>query len=156
METPFRAQSFVKHQVVTKDDLEVTQANLQWLEDNTPRSRFFRDNGTPVDVRSIVISGRTGFGKSKKQTTVRKRVHFGSAFHPACHPNVMSGIISDAAQEIFVIFNGPGGAVLPTASGFEVVAHVKDNNTKDKWKISKPFYVSWHAYGFRRNDIHAL
>lgn len=156
METPFRAQAFTKHQPVTKDDMEVTQANLQWLEDNTPRGRFFRENGAPTDVRSIVISGRVGFGKSRKDNIVRKKVRFGKAFHPDCHPNVTRGVVSDGTQSVFCVFNGPGGRLLPDSTGFEVVIMVPEDNIKDKWKIKKPFHITWHAYGYRRETVNAF
>jgi len=151
--TPFRAFRFKTGEVITKDDMDQAQANLQWLQDNTPRGRFYGAAGKVMDVKTVVICGRVGIGKSTKDTTARRTVNFGKAFHPSCNPNVTTGVVSDGTKEIFCTVNGPGGRLLPDASGFDVVVNVPGATKKDKWKIKKPFYVYWQAYGFRADDM---
>lgn len=153
MITPFRAMSFKDNDVITKDDTDQMQNNLQWLNDNTPRGRLYREDGPSKDAKLVMICGRISIPKSKKDNMVIKRVRFGKAFSANSRPNVTTGIIADAPTEIFCVVNGLDGQVLPTAAGCEIKVHVPDKNTSDKWKISKPLHVHWQAFGFREDDM---
>lgn len=150
--TPFKAMSFVKDDVVTKDSLDQMQANYQWINDNTPRGRFYRGNGEPLDVRTLVVSGRARIRKNKKDDTGKARVRFRKAFAPNCHPHVTTGIVSDFQRRIFCVVNGPGGVNYPNANGFEIKVNIAAEKKKND-KIQKEFWIHWHAFGYRTDDM---
>lgn len=157
MITPFKSMNFVLNEVITKDELDTMQTNLQWLLDNTPRGRFIQENGRPVDVRSVIVSGREDIPASKNNSTVKKSVTFPKAFYVNCRPNVTTAILTDAEPEVFCVVSGPGNSIVPTATGFEITVTVNDQRKKkEDWRISKPFHIYWQAFGYRASDVNDL
>ena len=58
METPYKAISFEKHDVVTRPVLDQLNANYRWILENTPRGRFYRDNAEPRPENINMIAGK--------------------------------------------------------------------------------------------------
>lgn len=150
--TPFKAMEFKKNDVVTLDAMDQMQANYQWIMDNTPRGRFVRLSGEPQNERTVLLAGRARIKRDKKADTAVSRVRFGKAFAPSCRPHVTTGVVSDFQKRIFCVVNGPQGKNYPNANGFEV--KVKIHAVKDKRdRIEKMFWVHWHAFGYRTDDM---
>lgn len=148
METPFRALSFKRGQVITDDDMEQLIANYQWVFDNHPRARYYRDPGKPTaDTLAMVLGGRARIAKSKKEDTALVKVNFRKAFSPGCQPHVTTGVVSDLPRQIFCVVNGPAGKTYPNSSGFEIKVVLHEGGAKDK--IARSFFVDWIAYGYR-------
>ena len=154
MDTPFRAMTFVKNDVITTDKMDQLDSNHQWLLENTPRSKVFVGNGTATNLltKGMVVGGKVAIKKNLKEQTAKVRVNLGSAFDPKCQPHVTTGIVSDFQRKIFCVINGPGGKDLPNASGFEVVINIAADAKKHD-KIEKGFYVCWSAFGWRRDNV---
>lgn len=154
METPFRSVDVATYEPISRRLLDADQANLQWLYENTPRERFYAEDGTYYYNPSVIVCGRVDFSKSKKESKVTKRVNLGKAFHSSCQPDITLSLASPGAQDIFLVLNGPNNQPYPNHTGFDIVATVMDDNPKDKWKISKPFSVYWQARGYRPEETH--
>jgi len=159
METPYRAVDFAEHEVITLETMNQISNNLQWIHDNTPRSRFFTEVDevvTTTDERMVILFGRINVGQSRKNSTVKKKVSFAKSFAPDCLPNVTTGVIARGAGNVFCVVNGPKGSVLPTARGCEIVVtapHADDTIKKRKWQIAKPIVINWQAYGIRSGEL---
>lgn len=158
MVTPFKAIEFAKHDTITRRMLDTVQSNNQWLKDNTPRGRLIAENGAVQDKLTVLVSGRVFIARNKKYNYATRTVRFPAAFDSNCRPNVTTGIMSEGAKEIFVVVNGPSGALLPNSTGFDIQISADDagNNAskpKNRWRIAKGFYVTWQAMGYRRNDM---
>jgi hypothetical protein len=157
VETAYRALSFKQHDTITRDQLDQVQQNLQWVKDNTPRGRFFRQTTKgPVakDNLLVVIGGKAKISKNHKGSSSRATVKFGKAFASNCNPNVTTGICADAQRTLFCVLNGPGGVNLPNHTGFEIFCAIQDNPvTKKSEFIKKDFWVHWIAMGFRTDDM---
>lgn len=145
--TPFRTVPWAANSVVTEDKLDQLQDNNQWLLENTPRGRYFRVDGGRKNIDIILVAGKTKVIKDPKSYMGRSTVKFGKAFHPDCHPNVTTGIISDTKRKIFCIVQGLGTDLLPNATGFEIV--IDTSNTLDDFNVARTFFVSWHAFGYK-------
>lgn len=158
METTFKAVDFAKHDVITRDLLDIIQANNQWLSENTPRTRQIGDDGSVVDDLGIIVSGRVRIPRSKKNANSVQTVSFGKAFHPTCYPAVTTGVVSENQRQIFCVVNGPEGRTLPNASGFDIRINVDEDawvgTGKKRWKIAKEFFVYWQAAGYRPVGVH--
>lgn len=150
METPYKAVSFERNDIVTIDALDQLQANNQWIHDNTPRGRFYRGD-THLDVRSVIIGGRVNVPANNKSPSARVPVKFGKAFKSECRPHVTTGIISDKRPDIFCVINGPNATDHPTDVGFDVV--VLMNPVTNKEVIKNAFAVAWHAFGYRDVNV---
>lgn len=144
--------SFNKDDIVTNNDLDQMQANLQWLKDNTPRSRFFRENTDTTSDDMVLVSGRVSIDKSKESQTAIKSIRFGRAFASNCRPNVSLGIVCQPGMNVHVVVNGPDNQLLPNSSGFQIKAYVP-GTSKKTWKINKDFHVCWQAVGYRTRDM---
>lgn len=152
METPFRALTFVKGETITKDKMDQLQANYQWINDNTPRSRLFLSTNNLLDTRMVVIGGRVLIRRSRKRDDATVGVRFGSAFAPECRPNVTTGINADFQRQIFCVVNGFRGLVVPDATGCQIQVNMAKYKGK-KDIIKKNFYVHWSAIGYRTDDM---
>lgn len=157
METAYRAVSFKQHDIMTRDLMDQLQQDLQYVNDNTPRGRLFKNasNGTTLqDDLLVVICGRAKMNRNRKKPDTQATVKFGAAFDPSCTPNVTTGICADHQRNLFVVVNGPKGQTLPDSTGFEIYAVVQDDPTTKKTDvIKKDFWVHWMAMGFRRDDM---
>lgn len=152
METPYRAVSFAKHQIIDESTMDQLQSNNQWIHDNTPRGRYYRYGSTPKDTQTVLICGRALIRRNRKSDSARVGVRFGRAFHPTCRPSVTTGVVADFQRKIFCTVHGPEGINLPTSSGFEISINIAaDRATQDS--IRKSFWVHWAAFGFRRDDM---
>ncbi len=151
METPFRSVKLASGDVITISDMRQHEDNLQWLKDNTPRGMYLGAAGTDRKSNLLLVSGRVYIPRSKKESTVSRKVRFGDRFAPGCNPNVTTGVISDGTTSIYVVVNGRDNKALPDSSGFDLVASVAD--TGGAWKINKGFYINWQATGYRSDDL---
>ena len=152
MEDPYRAVSFVDGETITLDKMNQMETNLQWINDNTPRGRYYRASGSPLDVRTIVVGGKALVKKNIKSDSAKVSVRFGRAFSSSCTPNVTVGICSDFQTKIFCVVNGPKGKLFPDATGFEIYVNIAaDKATEDR--IRKDFWIHWHAFGYRDDDM---
>ena len=149
---PYRAVEFAQDQTITKSDMDQLQANYTYLWENTPRGSFMRASGDLLEVRTVVVCGRSFIKKSNKQDTAGAVVRFGKTFAPKCHPHVTTGVVADKEKRIFCTITGPGGKATPDASGFEIKVNVAADKKKDD-HIKKGFWIHWSALGYRQDDI---
>lgn len=142
--TPFKVVSWSPLDPITDDKLSAMVSNDNWLRDNMVRGRYGA-NGVNRDTGIRIASGLALItsGKSADRT---RNVSFGNYFSESCKPIVTTGIVSASQRQIFATIDGPGSKPQPTRDGFQVHVHVNSNN-KNK-KISRNFYVSWHALGY--------
>lgn len=143
--TEFQVVSWQPLDVISQDKLSAMVNNDNWLRDNTVRARY-SGNGVKKDTGIRILTGLVLITSGKSASPQPKTVGFDNYFSQSCTPIVTTGIISSAQRQIFVTIDGPGSALQPTRSGFNVNVYV--NSTNKKKKISKNFYVSWHAIGF--------
>lgn len=142
--TSFKVISWSPGDVITDYKLGALVNNDQWLRDNSLRARYV---GHGVS-RSENIRMLTGLVQipSGKAANASKSVSFNGFFSDGCHPIVTTGIVSSSQRQIFATIDGPGKNLQPDRSGFTMHVHVNSNNKKQK--ISRNFYVSWHAIGY--------
>jgi len=166
--TPFKAMQYTRDDPITKDSLDTLQSNYQWLYENSPRGRYYEASGLPLDEKTIILAGKARIRKNRKSATERTSVRFGRTFDPRCQPHITTGIISDFQRRIYCVVNGPVGIDYPNANGFDIKATVhfdeeeikkqnkgkgKNKKKKVKPKIEREFFVAWHAFGFRADDM---
>ena len=151
METPFRALSFVNHEVITRDKMDQLQADYQWINDNTPRGRLYRDGGV-LDYQLMLVAGKSLIRRNRKRDDQKVGVRFAKAFHPNCRPNVTTGVVADFQRQIFCTVHGPKGVNYPNYTGFEISVNIAADNKKQD-VIKKNFYVHWSAMGYRKADM---
>lgn len=157
METPYKAISFVKHEILSRDRLDQLQANYQWINDNTPRGRLFMPNRPAKNKLLVIIGGKRQINRDRKNARAKASVKFGRAFAPNCNPNVTTGIVADFQRHIFCVVNGPKGKALPDSTGFEIAVAVQDDPTTKKTEvIKKDFFIHWSAFGYRTDDMNAF
>jgi hypothetical protein len=152
LETPYKAVSFVKHDTITRDVLDQLNFNYRWIQENTPRSRFYRDQGEPRPENGVLLAGKTKILENKQNDTARVNVSFSRAFAPTCRPAITTGVCADFQKKIFCVVSGPGGSNYPTASGFRVVVNVAADHA-DQDHIKKTFWVHWSAFGYREETV---
>jgi hypothetical protein len=153
METPYKAVEFTKHEVVTRQTLDQMQSNLQWIKDNTPRSRVYAPNGVPTDVLTVIVSGKALIKKNKKSDTGHANVKFrGNIFDPRCRPHVTRGINAGFQRNIFCTLHGPGKTNYPDSTGFAITVNIAADKDKQD-AIKKNFYVHWQAHGYRKDNM---
>jgi hypothetical protein len=148
--TPYKALEFAKNDVITKDDVDQMQTNLQYIKDNTPRGRFIGPRKIHNSL-NVLIAGRTPIRKNTKSRSAYVKVEFPArAFDPGCRPAITTGIVSDQTSKIFCVVNGPGGTDYPTATGFDISVVVSKDSAQNS--IIRDFWVDWHAYGYRTDN----
>lgn len=158
--TPYKTITFDDGDVITLDTLDQMQSNLQWIKDNSPRSRTFLSDDTWMSTRTVILAGKVKINPNKKSDTGKAIVHLPPLFDPACTPMVTTGIIATWTRKIHCTVTGLGAASLPSAAGFEVYANVGLENMKAKKvadrkkndKLKKPVWISWIAYGYRSTN----
>lgn len=142
--TPFKVISWSPQDPITAGKLNTMVSNDNWLRDNTVRGKYSA-NGVHRDSGIRIASG-LALITSGKRAQRRKYVSFGNYFSESCRPIVTTGIVSASQRQIFATIDGPGAKPQPTRDGFQVHVHVESRNKKRK--ISRNFYVSWHALGY--------
>lgn len=142
--TEFKVISWAPLDPVDDEKLDAMVSNDNWLRDHQVRGRYGA-NGVNRDTGIRLASGLCLItsGKAASQT---KFVTFGNYFSDSCKPIVTTGIVSATQRQIYVTIDGPGSKPQPTRDGFQV--HVYVNSTNKAKKISRNFYVSWHAIGY--------
>jgi len=142
--TEFKVVSWAPLDPITDEKLDAMVNNDNYLRDNMVRGRYGA-NGVNRDTGIRIASGLALItsGKSADKT---KYVDFGNYFSDSCNPIVTTGIVSGSQRQIYATIDGPGSKAQPTRDGFQVHVHVNSSNKKKK--ISRNFYVSWHAIGF--------
>lgn len=151
METPYRAVSFSKHDIITRQDMDQLEFNYRYVNDNTPRGLFHKAETKKIETYLIVVSGRATIKKKPKVDTSTVKVKFGKAFHPNCHPSITTGIVSRQTK-VFCVVHGPKKIDYPNATGFEMTVNIADSGKKDK--IKNNFFVNWQAMGYRTEDMY--
>lgn len=142
--TPFQVVSWNPLDPITDDKLDAMVNNDNWLRDNQVRGRYGA-NGVNKDTGIRIASG-LALITSGKSAQKSKYVSFGNYFSDSCKPIVTTGIVSASQRQIYATIDGPGSKPQPTRDGFQVHVHVTSSNKKKK--ISRNFYVSWHALGY--------
>lgn len=150
METPYKAVSFDKHDIVTRDVLDQLNNNTRWVQENTPRSRFYRDLLEPSAENGVLIGGMVKIAKNKKSDTATVNVSFPTAFAPDCTPAVTTAVVADFQTKIFCSVTGLDQSGYPSANGFKVIVDVDSGKGVG---IKKNFWVHWNAFGYRADDI---
>lgn len=152
METPYKAVSFAKHDIITRDTLDTLQQNYQWINENTPRGRFYRGGGVPTALNVVVVAGKKEIPQNKKRDWAVVPVRLGKSFAPSCSPSVTTGVVADFQRQIFCVVHGPQGVNYPTSEGFQISVNIASDKPKED-VIKKNFFVHWHALGFRTDDM---
>ena len=153
METPYKAIGFEQHDILERHIMDQNQSNLQWIKDNTPRGRVFRDSGRGIDTNLRLVVGREHIRADKKSDTARVEVKFGgNAFDADCHPHITFSVVNDLQRNIFCVVKGPRGARYPNADGFEIWVNINSEKDKNDF-IKKDFFVHWHAFGYRKVNL---
>lgn len=142
--TPFKVISWAPLEPITDEKLDAMVSNDNWLRDNMMRGRYAA-NGVTRETGLRMASGLALITSGKAASKTRG-VGFGSYFSESCKPIVTTGIVSAAQRQIYVTIDGPGTKPQPTRDGFQV--HVFVNSRNRRKKISRNFYVSWHALGY--------
>lgn len=142
--TEFKVVSWSPRDPITDEKLDNMVNNDNWLRDHQVRGRYSA-NGVRFDVGIRMASG-LALITSSKSADRNKSVSFGNYFSEGCKPIVTTGIVSSSQRQIFASIDGPGSKPQPTRDGFQVHVHVNSKNKRRK--ITKNFYVSWHALGY--------
>lgn len=149
METPFKEMDFRRGDIITQEDMDQMQTNLQWLYEHTPRGLFYTRTGKTTTSKISVVGGRVAIPKNTKSDTRQVRVTFPArAFASNCHPHVTTGIVADQQFRIFSTVAGPGGIGVPTNTGCTIKINIGAIH-KVNDSVLKEFFVVWHAFGFR-------
>lgn len=149
---PYRAVEFVEDEVVLQEELDQLQSNYQWINDNTPRGRFFREEGRNQDTKLMLLCGKALVKKNNKESTASVNVTFEKSFSPACNPQVTTGVVCDFSKKVFVSLRGPGGKGMPDNTGFTLNVDIAEEKEKLD-KIANEFWIHWHAFGYRTDDM---
>ncbi len=142
--TAFKVISWSKNDPVTLGKLQALVNNDNYLRDTMMRGRYGA-NGVNRDTGIRMASG-LALITSGKTAWKTKYVSFGNYFSDSCKPIVTTGIVSASQRQIFCTIDGPGSKPQPTRDGFQVHVFVESKNKKKK--ISRNFYVAWHALGY--------
>lgn len=142
--TPFKVISWAPTDPITDEKLDAMVSNDNWLRDNMMRGQYGA-NGVTRETGIRMASG-LALITSGKAASKSRSVSFGTYFSESCKPIVTTGIVSSSQRQIYATIDGPGNKPQPTRDGFAV--HVFVNSKNKKKKISRNFYVSWHALGY--------
>lgn len=142
--TEWNIVSWSPRDPITDEKLDGMVSNDNYLRDHMVRGRYSA-NGVKIDTGIRLASGLCLITSGKSANKV-KSVSFNNFFSEGCKPIVTTGIVSASQRLIFVTIDGPGSKPQPTRDGFQVHVHVESKNKKKK--ISRNFYVSWHALGY--------
>lgn len=142
--TAFKVVSWAPLDPITDEKLDAMVSNDNWLRDNQMRGQYGA-NGVTRETGLRMASGLALITAGKSASKSRS-VSFGTYFSESCKPIVTTGIVSASQRQIYATIDGPGNKPQPTRDGFQV--HVFVNSKNKKKKISRNFYVSWHALGY--------
>lgn len=142
--TPFKVISWAPLDPITDEKLDAMVSNDNWLRDNMLKGRYDA-NGVTRETGLRMASG-LALITSGKRAQKSRNVSFDTFFSESCKPIVTTGIVSSAQRQIHATIDGPGNKRQPTRDGFQVHVFVQSKNKKKK--ISRNFYVSWHALGY--------
>ncbi len=135
--------------VITREIVDQMYSNQRWLYENTPRARWYFAEDEKIQETDFVIQcGRVWIPPSKKEYKIVQTVQFGEGFDSTCHPNITTGICSEAEFEVFVAVNGPGDKLLADSTGFTMTVDVREADNKE-WAIAKGFNICWQAAGWK-------
>lgn len=142
--TPFKVVSWSPNDPLEDDKLDAMVQNDNWLLENMMRGQY---NSTGV-VREtgLKFAGGLAIITSGKSASKSRYVNFDNYFSESCKPIVTTGIVSSSQRQIHATIDGPGSKPQPTRDGFQIHVYVQSKNKKKK--ISRNFYVSWHALGY--------
>ncbi len=143
--TPFKVISWSPDEPIDDYKLDAMNSNDNWLRQVMVRGQY-RANGVYRDEGIRLASG-LALITARKASTAAVNVNFGQYFSDGCKPVVTTGIVSRAQRQIFVTVDGPGSQWLPSRDGFQVHVAVIAAKKANK-KISRNFYVAWHAVGY--------
>lgn len=142
--TPFKVISWAPLDPITDEKLDAMVSNDNWLRDNMMRGQYAA-NGVTRETGLRMASGLALITSGKAASKTRG-VSFGTYFSESCKPIVTTGIVSASQRQIYATIDGPGNKPQPTRDGFQVHVYVQSSNKKNK--ISRNFYISWHALGY--------
>lgn len=142
--TPFKVVSWAPLDPITDEKLDAMVSNDNWLRDNMLRGRYGA-NGVTRETGLRIASGLALITSGKAASRSRS-VSFDTFFSESCNPIVTTGIVSSSQRQIYATIDGLGNKPQPTRDGFQVYVFVNSKN-KNK-KISRNFYISWHALGY--------
>lgn len=142
--TAFKVVSWAPLEPITDEKLDAMVSNDNWLRDNMMYGKYSA-NGVNREIGTKMLSGLALITSGKSASSSRD-VSFGDTFSESCKPIVTTGIVSSSQRQIYATIDGPGNKPQPTRDGFQVHVYVQSKN-KNK-KISRNFYVSWHALGY--------
>lgn len=156
--TPFVAISWEPHEVITKPQMDQTNANAQWILDNTPRGVYVPETGNPHDANIVIVSGRTNIPRNKYAQNAQATVKFGSTFSPNYPVHITTGVMSSQRKEVFRNVRGIDNSLSPDHRGFIAQIIVKDIATRpakvrgkaQKDKPDRAILIAWMATGIRR------
>lgn len=129
---------------ITDEKLDAMVNNDNLLRDNMLTGQY-KGHGVTKTTGIKIATGLVGIAPSKSNQQV-KPVYFNNFFSTSCRPIVTTGIIASSQRMIFATIDGPGSALFPDRTGFQV--HVFVDSLSKTRKITRTFYVSWIAVGF--------
>lgn len=158
--TPYVSLGWTPHEVVTKDKMDAVQANMQWMLDNTPRSRYTDYKHIDYDSDIVIMGGRVLIPRNKYSHRGVGHVRFGTAFEPGYLPNISTSVCSDQKKSVFCTVRGMNNSFNPDYRGFDVEINVPDisarpktvRGKKQKDRPDRTIWVMWQAMGIRRTS----
>lgn len=145
--TPYRPVAF-NDKSLTKEKLEQTSNNIQWLFENSPKMRYNYANGALVRDNGLkIIAGKTWFGAVPGRDWADSWIYFGNFFSAACKPIVTATIETTGWRlRKFVTIRSVSGAAEVDHRGF--ICHISDHETVVTPTIEAGGWVHWQAVGF--------
>lgn len=141
----FKALNWSPNEFIGESKMDAMTDNSEWLFKYTPRALYTLPGGITREEGIRIASGRVMITE-KDSANATATVRFGNFFSARCQPLVTTGIVSEDKTRIFCVLNGIG-QLHPDNTGFQVAVSLDASDDK-KMKISKSFYVSWHAMGY--------
>jgi hypothetical protein len=155
LETPYKAVTFAKHDIVTREVMDQLETNARWIVENTPRGRFYRGSGEPRPENLVLVAGKVIIPANKNSDSATVKVSFPRAFANNCHPAVTTAVNADFQRRIHCVVTGPNNSSYPNSHGFDVKVNVAAED-EDNDYIKAHFWVNWIAVGFREATVNDL
>lgn len=143
--TDFKVVSWSPNDPITDDKLQQMNNNDSWLFNNLARAQY-AGNGVTKAAGVKILSGLVTINPRPKSRSADVNVSFGSFFSQGCYPIVTTSTASAGQRMLWTTISGPGSALQPTQSGFQV--HIYADTLSKKKAITSKLLVGWHALGW--------
>lgn len=144
----FKATNWSQAELIEQKKANVTNNNIDWLFNNTPRAVYTLPGGSR-DLRRAegvkIASGRVIIA-APTENNASGEVRFGNFFSTGCEPNVTTGIIA-SFPGIVCSLSGIGGGI-PDQRGIVVKVAIADWMRATRPSFGETIYVSFNAMGY--------